>query len=60
MDRVYAALARVPMFEGVRREAIELSPLGSLTNSTYKVTMDGVAYALRLPGKDTADYIDRT
>jgi len=60
LERVYAALARVPMFEGVRREAIELLPLGSLTNSTYKVTMGGASYALRLPGKDTSDYIDRT
>lgn len=60
LDRVYAALARVPMFEGVPREAVELEPLGSLTNSTFKVSIDGSAYALRLPGKDTADYIDRT
>jgi thiamine kinase-like enzyme len=48
------------MFEGVLREAVELEPLGSLTNSTFKVTVDGAAYVLRLPGKDTADYIDRT
>jgi len=59
LDRVYAALERIPLFKGARREAIELEPLGSLTNSTFKVTMGGVSYALRLPGKDTADYIDR-
>ena len=47
------------MFAGVRRAAIEFAPLGSLTNSTYKVTVGGESYALRLPGKDTADYIDR-
>ena len=60
MDRVYAALSRVPMFKTVRQDAMELEPLGSLTNSTFKVTLDGAAYALRLPGKDTSDYIDRT
>lgn len=47
------------MFKGLPREAVELEPLGSLTNSTFKVTINGTAYALRLPGKDTAYYIDR-
>ena len=59
MDEVYKALSCVPMFEGVRREDVEFAPLGSLTNSTFKVTVGGESYALRLPGKDTADYIDR-
>ena len=59
MDRVYAALARIPTFRDVRREAIELEPLSSLTNATYKVTANGPAYTLRLPGKDTYEYVDR-
>jgi thiamine kinase-like enzyme len=59
LDRVYAALARIPTFRDVRREAIELEPLSSLTNATYKVTANGPAYTLRLPGKDTYEYVDR-
>jgi len=59
LDRVYAALSRVPIFKNVRRESVWIEPLGSLTNSTFKVVMHGEAYALRLPGKDTSDYIDR-
>jgi thiamine kinase-like enzyme len=52
-------LTRVPFFGGVGREAVEIEPLGSLTNMTYKVVFDEVAYALRLPGHDTWEYIDR-
>ena len=59
MDRVYAALARIPTFRDVRPEAVELEPLSSLTNATYKVTANGLAYTLRLPGKDTYEYVDR-
>ena len=59
MDRVYTALARVPLFGDARCEAIELERLGSLTNSIYKVTVGGKAYVLRLPGRGTSEYIDR-
>jgi thiamine kinase-like enzyme len=59
LDRVYAALARVSLLEGVQREAIKLERLGSLTNASYKIINNGDAYVLRLPGKDTSDYIDR-
>jgi thiamine kinase-like enzyme len=59
LDRVYAALARIPTFRDVRPEAVELEPLPSLTNATYKVIANGLAYTLRLPGKDTYEYVDR-
>ncbi len=59
MDGVYAVLARMPLFNGVSREAFEIEPLGSLTNFSYKVTVEGRSYALRLPGKGTGKYIDR-
>lgn len=59
MDRVYSALARIPTFRDVRPEAVELEPLASLTNATYKVIANGLAYTLRLPGKDTYEYVDR-
>ena len=61
MNDVYAALARVPFFENVRREAIRLDRLGgALTNVSYKVTIGGAAYVLRLAGEGTSDFIDRT
>jgi thiamine kinase-like enzyme len=59
LEGVYSALARIPTFRDVRPEAVELEPLVSLTNSTYKVIANGLAYTLRLPGKDTYEYVDR-
>ncbi len=59
LDGVYTALARLPFFEGVPREDVRLEPLGSLTNTSYRVTVDGEDYMLRLPGKGTGEYIDR-
>ena len=61
MDEVYAALARVPFFENVRKDTIKLERLdAALTNVCYKVTVGGVAYVLRLAGEGTSDYIDRS
>ena len=59
LEKAYKMLKQVPFFAGVRRGAVEIEPLGSLTNMTYKVTVAGTAYALRLPGQDTWKYIDR-
>lgn len=59
LEEAYRILARVPFFAGVKRRTVEIEPLGSLTNMSYKVTFNGVAYALRLPGEDTWEYIDR-
>ena len=60
MDRVYAALARVPLFENVCQGGIEIERLGGgLTNVAYKVTVGRAAYALRLAGEGTSEYIDR-
>jgi thiamine kinase-like enzyme len=61
LDGAYAALARVPFFGGVRQEVIKLDRLGgALTNVCYKVTIGGTAYVLRLAGKGTSEYIDRS
>ena len=60
MERVYAALARVPLFRNVPQEDIEFELLsGALTNVSYKVTVGRAAYVLRLAGEGTSDYIDR-
>ena len=62
MNDVYAALARVPFFAHIRRqETVEIERLdGALTNVSYKVTVGGVPYALRLAGEGTAEFIDRS
>lgn len=59
LDKAYEMLTQVPFFAGVRREAVEIEALGSLTNMSYKVSVGGAAYVLRLPGQDTWEYIDR-
>jgi hypothetical protein len=56
----YAALARVPFFGNVQQRGLKIKRLGGgLTNVSYKVTVVGAAYALRLAGEGTSDYIDR-
>ena len=60
MERLYAALERVPPFRNVGQEDIKLELLGgALTNVSYKVTTGGAAYVLRLAGEGTSEYIDR-
>jgi thiamine kinase-like enzyme len=57
---VFAALARVPFFGNARQAGIEIKRLGGgLTNVSYKVTVGGAAYVLRLAGDGTSEYIDR-
>lgn len=52
-------LGQVPLFQGVRRDDVQIEPLGSLTNLSYKITTNGDIYVLRLPGDGTSEYIDR-
>lgn len=59
LEKAYKMLTRIPFFAGVRRRTVEIEPLGSLTNMSYKVTVGEEAYVLRLPGQDTWEYIDR-
>ena len=60
MGGVYAALARVPFFGNVQQRGLKIKRLGGgLTNVSYKVTTGGAAYALRLAGDGTSEYIDR-
>ena len=59
MSVVDIALARAPRFRQIESQLVEIEPLGSLTNLSYKLTTSMETYVLRLPGKDTFDYIDR-
>src|SRR5918998_5841277 len=56
---VDTTLARAPLFREVESQIVEIEPLGSLTNLSYKLTTSMGTYVLRLPGEDTYDYIDR-
>jgi len=53
------ALARAPLFREIESQTVEIKPLGSLTNLSYKLTTCMGTYVLRLPWEDTFDYIDR-
>ena len=59
MSLVDIALARAPLFRQIESQTVEIEPLGSLTNLSYKLTTSVGTYVLRLPGEDTFDYIDR-
>ncbi len=59
MSVVDNALARAPLFRQIESHMVEIEPLGSLTNLSYKLTTSMGTYVLRLPGEDTFDYIDR-
>jgi thiamine kinase-like enzyme len=53
-------LARVPFFGNIQQRGLKIKRLGGgLTNVSYKVTTGGAAYALRLAGDGTSEYIDR-
>ena len=61
MDRVLAALSRVPTFANPGDDLIKIERLGgALTNVCYKVTVGGASYVLRLAGEGTSEYIDRS
>ena len=59
LKKIRDVLARVPLFANTRWEEVEIVPLGSFTNLSYKLTAHGGAYVLRLAGKGTSAYIDR-
>ncbi len=59
MEKVYKALARIPLFEGVPPETVGIERLGGLTNLVYKLDHGAESYVLRIPGEGTESYIDR-
>ncbi|HEX5974505.1 MAG TPA: phosphotransferase [Rubrobacteraceae bacterium] len=60
LERIRAVLALVPAFEGIPFEDVEIEPFDSFTNLAYKLTAHGDAYVLRVAGKGTSAYIDRS
>jgi thiamine kinase-like enzyme len=60
LKKIQDVLTRVPVFANARWEDIEIHPLNSFTNLSYKLTAHGSAYVLRIAGKGTSTYIDRS
>lgn len=60
LEKIREVLAQVPVFGDTRWEDIEIEPLNSFTNLSYKLTAHGSAYVLRVAGKGTSSYIDRS
>ncbi|ATW23439.1 choline kinase family protein [Candidatus Formimonas warabiya] len=55
---IYKMISSIPYFDEKRIQSIEPLP-GGLTNSNYKVTIDNVAYAIRVAGAGTSQFINR-
>ncbi|WP_028306702.1 choline/ethanolamine kinase family protein [Desulfitibacter alkalitolerans] len=60
VGRILSMISKVPYFteKNARVSQIEYL-LGGLTNSNYKVTIDGKAYAIRVAGDGTTEYLNR-
>ena len=59
MDKVDAAIERIPVLAGMARDDISVERLGGLTNLVYRLETPDGTYALRLAGDGTEEYIDR-
>lgn len=60
IGRIYQMIGNIPFFaeKKARINSIEVLP-GGLTNSNYKVTVNNVAYAVRIAGPGTEEYLNR-
>jgi thiamine kinase-like enzyme len=52
-------LARLPPFAGRPLDDLAIVPLAGLTNRSFRIEDGNAAYVLRLPGRGSADYVDR-
>ena len=55
-----AAIATVPLLSRLDAAALDIVRLGGLTNQVFRVQAGGEAYCLRVPGKGTDAFIDRS
>ena len=53
------AIAGLELFKGANPATIPIKRLGGLTNLVFRVEHNNDALCLRLPGKDTEEFIDR-
>ncbi len=55
-----AIISSLKVFSGVAADTVSIQRQGGLTNLVYRVDVGGDALCLRLPGKGTEEYIDRS
>jgi thiamine kinase-like enzyme len=60
INQAREALNGIPVFKGLDTAALDIERLGGLTNLVFSVFGGTEAWCLRLPGKGTEEYIDRT
>ena len=60
IDSARSALASIPLFRDLDAGAVNIRRLGGLTNLVFAVSHGGEHCVLRLPGKGTEEYINRT
>src|SRR5687768_4799812 len=55
-----AELKNLPILWALEDSDVEVTRLGGLTNLVFRVDHSGEQYVLRLPGKGTEEYINRS
>ena len=60
LDRARGALAGVPLFSHMDAGEVSIRRLGGLTNLVFAVSHGDEHFVLRLPGKGTEEYINRS
>ncbi|MDY0871227.1 choline/ethanolamine kinase family protein [Dongia rigui] len=58
-DDIEHLFTHVPLLAGVPRAAWRMSPLGGITNRSYRLQADGQDLVLRWPGASASRYLDR-
>ena len=59
-ENVIAILNQVKGFENITKEDCKMKRLGGMTNIVHLVEMPDINLIVRIPGKGTEDYINRT
>lgn len=60
LPEVHRVLTGIPDFSGLAADSYTTQRLGGLTNMVFKIDMGKDCYVLRIPGKGTEQYIDRS
>ena len=60
IENVIAVLNKVKSFENITKEDCKIKRLGGMTNIVHLVETQNINLIVRIPGKGTEDYINRT
>lgn len=58
-DDIEDLLTRVPLLAAIDRQRWQVTPLGGITNRSYRLRSEGCDLALRWPGASASRYLDR-